>query len=388
MHNGKPVCLLCNESISVLKEFNIKRHYSTKHITQHTLTGQLRKDKIPKLITNLNKQQQMFRKQRTQLDNVVKASLIVNGAHFMVGSRKGFIGILNERATELNVQKDDVIVLHCIIHQQNLCSKSIRLQNVMGLVVKTINFIRSRASSRHFWMTSLPNKMIREIADFMEIKEKHIPELSDPKWLCDLAFLVDITGHLNDLNLKLQKQGQLVNELYSHLKAFQNKISLWETQMRSGSYYHFSTPCSHENVAYVQYADEMKLLSEQFTYRISDFKKMDSYFNLFATQTKSDVKNGPLQMQMELIELQEDTNLKSKFEDVDLKNIHNLRRIVCVFGSTYKCEQFFSLMKTNKSKSRTRLTDENLENWLRLCTSEIFPDINKLVSEVQTQISH
>lgn len=56
MHNGKPVCLLCNESISVLKEFNIKRHYSTKHITQHTLTGQLRKDKIQKLITNLNKQ--------------------------------------------------------------------------------------------------------------------------------------------------------------------------------------------------------------------------------------------------------------------------------------------------------------------------------------------
>lgn len=78
MHNGKPVCLLCNESISVLKEFNIKRHYSTKHITQHTLTGQLRKDKIQKLITNLNKQQQMFHKQRTQLDNVVKASFIVS----------------------------------------------------------------------------------------------------------------------------------------------------------------------------------------------------------------------------------------------------------------------------------------------------------------------
>lgn len=32
----------------------------------------------------------------------------------MVGLRKGFIGILNEKATELNVQKDDLIVLHCI----------------------------------------------------------------------------------------------------------------------------------------------------------------------------------------------------------------------------------------------------------------------------------
>ena len=53
-----------------------------------------------------------------------------------------------------------------------------------------------------------------EIADFMQIKDKPLSELSDPKWICDLAFLVDLTGYLNDLNLKLQKQGKLVNDLY------------------------------------------------------------------------------------------------------------------------------------------------------------------------------
>ena len=26
-----PVCLICNESVSVAKEYNIKRHYETKH---------------------------------------------------------------------------------------------------------------------------------------------------------------------------------------------------------------------------------------------------------------------------------------------------------------------------------------------------------------------
>ncbi|CAG9786761.1 unnamed protein product [Diatraea saccharalis] len=45
----------------------------------------------------------------------------------MVGLRKDFIRILNEKTTELNLQKDDLIVLHCIIHQQNLCSNTIRL---------------------------------------------------------------------------------------------------------------------------------------------------------------------------------------------------------------------------------------------------------------------
>ncbi|GBP02948.1 General transcription factor II-I repeat domain-containing protein 2 [Eumeta japonica] len=43
-----------------------------------------------------------------------------------------------------------------------------------------------------------------EIADFMQIKDKPLSELKDPKWICDLAFLVDLTGYLNDLNLKLK----------------------------------------------------------------------------------------------------------------------------------------------------------------------------------------
>ncbi|GBP65968.1 General transcription factor II-I repeat domain-containing protein 2 [Eumeta japonica] len=47
-----------------------------------------------------------------------------------------------------------------------------------------------------------------EIADFIEMKNNPLSKLSDPKWICDLAFLVDLTGYLNDLNLKLQKQGQ------------------------------------------------------------------------------------------------------------------------------------------------------------------------------------
>ena len=29
--NSKPMCLLCNESLSVLKEYNVKHHFTTKH---------------------------------------------------------------------------------------------------------------------------------------------------------------------------------------------------------------------------------------------------------------------------------------------------------------------------------------------------------------------
>ncbi|GBO98436.1 General transcription factor II-I repeat domain-containing protein 2 [Eumeta japonica] len=143
----------------------------------------------------------------------------------------------------------------------------------------------------------------KEISDFMQIKNKPLSELNDPKWICDLAFLVDLTGYLNDLNLKLQKQGQLVNDLYSHLKAFQNKIRLWEAQMLSGNSYHFTTLSAYENIAYAQYAEELKLLSEQFSNRFSDFKNMEDCFNLFATPTKSNVKNATIHLQMDLRKL-------------------------------------------------------------------------------------
>ncbi|KAJ4426334.1 hypothetical protein ANN_27148 [Periplaneta americana] len=43
------------------------------------------------------------------------------------------------------------------------------------------------------------------IAEFMLREKKELPEISDPNWVKDLAFLVDMFEHLNNLNLKLQE---------------------------------------------------------------------------------------------------------------------------------------------------------------------------------------
>ncbi|GBP24368.1 General transcription factor II-I repeat domain-containing protein 2 [Eumeta japonica] len=133
-----------------------------------------------------------------------------------------------------------------------------------------------------------------EMADFTQIKNKSLSELRVTQNECDLP-----TGYLNDLNLELQKEGQLVHDLYSHLKAFQNKIRLWEARMLSGNSCHFTTLSAYENIAYAQYVEELKLLSEQILNRFSHFKKVEDYFNLFATPTKSNVQNAPMHLQME-----------------------------------------------------------------------------------------
>jgi hypothetical protein len=78
LNKGLPVCLLCNESVSVNKEYNLKRHFTSSHADHQKIDGQLRKDEIQKLKKNLDTQQQMFNKQRTQHHSIVKASFVLS----------------------------------------------------------------------------------------------------------------------------------------------------------------------------------------------------------------------------------------------------------------------------------------------------------------------
>lgn len=48
-----------------------------------------------------------------------------------------------------------------------------------------------------------------------------IPQFENPTWVCYLGFLVDITGHLNELNIQLQGKGVLVPDHLFHMKAFE-----------------------------------------------------------------------------------------------------------------------------------------------------------------------
>ena len=51
-------------------------------------------------------------------------------------------------------------------------------------------------------------------------------EMEVESWLCDLAFLVDITTRMNELNARLQRKAQYASEMYWHIKGFMNKLRL------------------------------------------------------------------------------------------------------------------------------------------------------------------
>ena len=64
------------------------------------------------------------------------------------------------------------------------------------------------------------------------------------------------------------------------------------------------------------------------------------------------------------------------------------KKMASIFGSTYTCEQMFSRMKFTKSQQRSTITDEHLNDCLRVATSKLRPNIIKLAREKQYHPSH
>ena len=150
-------------------------------------------------------------------------------------------------------------------------------------------------------------------------KDKQIRELSDVHFIHNLAFLTDITGHLNELNLKLQGSDQLVTEMYSHILAFERKLDLWKSQIKVKNFIHFkcldkvnkqfeSIDFDFESVANV-----IENLKIQFQQRFDDFENEKFVFNLFTEPFDISVNEAPDAIQMELIKLQANNGLKTKF---------------------------------------------------------------------------
>jgi leucyl-tRNA synthetase len=63
-----------------------------------------------------------------------------------------------------------------------------------------------------------------EINLFLEIKEQNVSNIKRTRRILVLAFMVNITKHLNELNLNLQRKNKLITSIYDNVKAFQTKL--------------------------------------------------------------------------------------------------------------------------------------------------------------------
>lgn len=338
------------------------------------------------------------------------------------GARRktGAVSLLSEKVANNGGEK--LIKYHCIIHQEALAAQTLEMKHVMDIVVKTVNFLKSRGLNHLQLKTFLAQSeadfgeviyftavrwlsrgatlkrffnLRKEIKEFMESKGQDVTELSDTKWLCDLALLVDLNTCLSDLNLKLQGYGKLISTLFDNVKAFQRKLELLQGQLKQGDLTHFpackslvdDTDTDGRQVLRHLRSEKnhnlIKKLREVFDHRFSDFRDHEKAFNRFQNPFSCVPEEEPAEMQFELIDLQESSEARAAYRDKNLIEFYKglspstypaLRqhaiRMVSLFGSTYICEKTFSTMAINKSKLRSRLTDGHLHAVLRITTRD------------------
>ena len=261
----------------------------------------------------------------------------------------------------------------------------------------------------------------QQVLEFLEEKESLPTEralLKNSSWLCDLAFLNDTFHYLNILNLKLQGKDCSLPTMLNSINGFKGKLDLFAANLAQNKIDHFPTLASVKeelNITVLdiqKYLSKIRCLKNSFDNRFKDFESDKLQIQLFInpfTISSTDLLEYPANIQLEVTDIQNHTALKQIFyENVSLqqltesfasfwKNVSKedfpaLRdiamQILSRFGSTYVCEKTFSTLSYIKNKYRTSLTAKHISDLILLSTSDLKPNIEKLLSVKPLHSSH
>jgi len=344
------------------------------------------------------------------------SAIVTDGAKAMTGAKNGFLGQIRQRNLT-------------IIHQEALCGKAVKLCTAMQTVTKIINLIKGSnkfLSHRKFQLfLQEHNAVYTDIPLYCEVRwlsagkclekffairkeiflflqklsttkcDEYKLFLEDLEFLCELAFITDLTNHLNILNLKLQRGNQIISQLVSAIDSFRRQLVLFKNHIESGSLYFFpscqilfeehGTNCNFQKNLYL-----IDFLINQFNTRFCDFEMLRNDLILLENPLTAEIEKQNVELQQELCDLQCDLSLKTRsekgiefFKILDIATYPKLRnfglRFFSMFGSTYLCECSFSKMKYIKTDKRSCLTDASLSSLMRISTSNIPMDIPSII---------
>uniref|UniRef100_A0A1D5Q1S0 SPIN-DOC-like zinc-finger domain-containing protein n=1 Tax=Macaca mulatta TaxID=9544 RepID=A0A1D5Q1S0_MACMU len=335
-------------------------------------------------------------------------SVASTGTPAMVDANNGLVTKLKSRVATF-CKGAELKSLCCIIHPESLCAQKLKMDHVMDVVVNSVNWICSRGLNHSEFTTLLYEldsqygsllyyteikwlsrglvlkrffESLEEIDSFMSSRGKPLPQLSSIDWIRDLAFLVDMTMHLNTLNISLQGHSQIVTQMYDLIRAFLAKLCLWETHLARNNLAHFPTlkSVSRNESDGLNYIPKIAELKAEFQKRLSDFKLYESELAVFSSPFSMKIDSVHEELQMEVIDLQCNTVLKTKYDKVGIpefykylwgsypKYKHHCAKVLSMFGSTYICEQLFSIMKLSKTKYCSQLKDSQWDSVLHIAT--------------------
>ncbi|XP_068246703.1 zinc finger BED domain-containing protein 5-like [Palaemon carinicauda] len=255
----------------------------------------------------------------------------IDGAPSMLGRKSGF-------QDHVKAVAPNATAVHCFIHIFALCAKVLppKLLSCLNRVFRIVNFVKtSDLNTRVFkllcedfgsdhicllyhtevrWL-SLGNTTRRlfELRDVLLVffkKKEHDfqKDLEDEEFISRLAYLSDIFGALNHLNLSFQGPDCSVTEFISKLGAFVRKLDLWMKNVESKGYGMFELLTPLEREPTDEFAQEivhyLSLLKTELKHYFPDVTCCAYVANLFSVNP-ADLPIGTGE-QEELIDIQAD----------------------------------------------------------------------------------
>lgn len=145
---------------------------------------------------------------------------------------------------------------------------------------------------------------LNEIRTFLEMKDIEHPELAETEWLLKFYFLVDMTEHLNQLNVKMQGIGNTVLSLQQAVFAFENMLELFIMDLKTDRLLHFEKlrqfkdTCTAseptQNFDFHQLADFTTNLLKSFKTRFGEFREHARLFKFITHPNECSLNTADL----------------------------------------------------------------------------------------------
>ncbi|XP_029638004.1 general transcription factor II-I repeat domain-containing protein 2-like [Octopus sinensis] len=261
----KPMCLLCSESVSVIKEYNVKKK-KRKEIDNISLSCRTVTRRIDELATNVElglkrlylqfKYFSLTIDESTDVSNIAQRvgvfvrridedlniteemlglrgmkdtttgegifqelkmlmarfnlhfknfhDLSTDGVPVMIGSKAGLVSKISSELASMNIDTKDLSIFYCIIHQENLCAKSLKFEYIMSKIVLSIIFIKSRA---------LNHRQFKEFLEDIEAEYGDLAYYCEVRWLSKGKMLKRFYDLRSEIFTFLEMKGKSMSEL-------------------------------------------------------------------------------------------------------------------------------------------------------------------------------
>lgn len=138
-------------------------------------------------------------------------------------------------------------------------------------------------------------------------------------------------------------------------------------------------PKSNLSAKIEKYVSVITSLMTEFSQRFQDISVTEKEIRLFSTPFLTEAEEVEKSLQLELTEMQCDTSLKSQHQLLSLPDFYwslekatfpwlrrHAKRMIRLFGSTYMCEQTFSLITGQK-----QIMNQNVQQSFLWCPSHL-----------------